>query len=95
MTARARAKRRSDLRFRLVARAEGMCEWSGCPLPGAHMAHIVGIGTGGDTIGKRDTLSNVVFLCVLHHDILDGRSTEMRLKYIEDLLLELVRRRSQ
>ncbi len=96
MPARAdRAKRRADLRFRLVARAEGMCEWSGCGQPGAHMAHIVGIGTGGDPTGSRDELDNVVFLCVLHHDILDGRSTQMRLKYIEDLLLELVQRRSR
>lgn len=59
------------------------------------MAHIVGIGTGGDPLGLRDQLENVAFLCVLHHDILDGRSTQMRLRYIEDLLIELVKLRSR
>jgi len=65
-----------------------MCEWSACGDAGAHMAHIRGSGAGGS-----DSLANVMFLCVLHHDILDGRTDRFRLREIEALLMELVARR--
>jgi hypothetical protein len=55
----------------------------------AHMAHIEGIGRGGDPLGLRDTEENVAGLCVWHHDLLDGR-IPMKLKEIERLLGELI-----
>jgi hypothetical protein len=88
-----RGERRSALRSDVEDRAEGMCEWSECNQAGAHMAHIKGIGRGGDTLGIRDTLDNVMLLCVYHHDLLDGRTVYDRLDQIEVLLVELNRRR--
>ena len=78
------------LRERVVERSGGICEWSGCEAPGAHMAHIEGIGRGGDPLGVRDDEKNVCFLCVYHHDLLDGRTSRFRLREIEQLLTELV-----
>lgn len=77
-----------------MERAEEVCEWPECGAPAAHMAHIEGIGRGGDPTGERDNLGNVAMLCVWHHDILDGRTTEMRLKEIEVLLAEVIKLRS-
>lgn len=54
------------------------------------MAHIKGIGRGGDPLGLRDDLGNVAWLCVEHHDVLDGRSKHFRLTYMEELLIELI-----
>ena len=68
-----RAKRRSELRAQVVARASGRCEWAGCESPGEEMAHITGSGMGGDPKGIRDVLDNVAYLCKPHHDMLDGR----------------------
>ncbi len=78
------------LREQVVDRAAGVCEWSACGQAGAHMAHIEGSGRGGDPTGVRDALSNVVFLCVYHHDLLDGRTKVFRLREIQELLKELV-----
>lgn len=89
-----RAERRSALRIQVIDRSGGQCEWSACNMVGAHMAHIRGIGSGGDPQGVRDQLSNVAFLCVEHHDILDGRNTRMRLREMENLLIELVKLRA-
>ncbi len=80
-----RAKRRSELREQVVERAGGRCEWAGCYDPGEHMAHITGIGAGGDPTGVMDTLDNVAFLCVFHHDMLDGRR-QMKLWEVGELL---------
>jgi hypothetical protein len=52
------------------------------------MAHIEGIGRGGDPLGLRDKPENVMMLCVYHHDLLDGRERP-NLKEIEALLVEL------
>lgn len=82
---RERSERRSGLREELVDRCGGMCEWPSCELPMAHMAHIEGIGRGGDPMGVRDDLRNVAGLCVYHHDLLDGRERP-NLKEIESLL---------
>lgn len=90
-----RAERRSELRGLAVERSGGICEWSGCESPAAHMAHVEGIGLGGDPYGKRDRLSNVVMLCVFHHDLLDGRTKNMRLAEIEKLIMELIQLRGE
>lgn len=90
--ARSRAQRRGALREAIFERAEGVCEWTGCGQPAAHMAHIQGIGRGGDPLGLRDTEDNVAALCVWHHDLLDGR-VRMKLKEIEVLLAEVISRR--
>jgi predicted restriction endonuclease len=57
------------------------------------MAHIEGIGRGGDKAGIRDTIDNVMLLCVYHHDLLDGR-TMMKQREITYLLHELNELRS-
>ncbi len=88
-TRAARATRRSELRDTVMARSKGRCEWSGCLDAAEHMAHIAGIGLGGDPKGIRDELANVAGLCLLHHDLLDGRRL-MRLHEIENLLREVV-----
>ena len=75
-----RAKRRMELHAQVVERAGGRCEWAGCESPGEEMAHITGIGAGGDPKGVRDVLSNVAWLCKTHHHMLDGR---IRLKLWE------------
>jgi hypothetical protein len=62
---------RSELRA-IVSKWAAWCEWPECPLPGAQLAHIEGIGMGGRP--SADTLGNVAWLCVPHHDLLDGRS---------------------
>ncbi len=89
-----RAERRSGLRTSVVDRSEGVCEWSGCGGEGVHMAHIEGIGRGGDPTGVRDKPENVAMLCVFHHDMLDGRAP-LRLWQIERLLAEVIKLRSE
>lgn len=89
-----RAERRSGLRSAVADRSEGECEWSGCQSPAAHMAHIEGIGRGGDPLGLRDKPENVAMLCVWHHDMLDGR-VGWSLREIEALLHEIVKLRSE
>ncbi len=81
-----RAERRGGLRTSVVDRSGGTCEWPSCGVPAAHMAHIRGIGRGGDPTGVRDNERNVAMLCVWHHDLLDGR-VPMKLREVEELLL--------
>lgn len=83
---------RSELRAAAVTRSGGTCEWSRCVDRGEQLAHIRGIGRGGNPDGTRDRLSNVAFLCRYHHDVLDGR-TRMKLWEVESLLEELITRR--
>lgn len=64
---------RSELRQQVIGRSGGICEWPRCVSPGEHMAHIRGIGRGGNPTHTRDVISNVAWLCVYHHDQLDGR----------------------
>ena len=87
--------RRSELRAEVIERSRGICEWSRCTDPGEQLAHIRGIGRGGNPDGTRDTIDNVAWLCVYHHDLLDGRTDRMRLHEIESLLLELVALRTR
>ncbi len=89
-----RGEDRAETRERAVERSGGFCEWSGCNSPIAHMAHIEGIGRGGDPLGIRDVLGNVAMLCVYHHDLLDGRTTRFRLREVEQLLTEVIELRS-
>lgn len=89
-----RQDRRRGLREAVVDRSGGVCEWTGCEAAGEHMAHIQGIGRGGDPLGLRDKLRNVAFLCVYHHDLLDGRTERFRLREIEQLLTELIELRA-
>ena len=62
----------SELRAQLIELVGGACEWPGCVDAGAEMAHLTHRGMGGSK--KRNTLSNVVWLCMRHHDVLDGRT---------------------
>jgi len=59
------------------------------------MAHIRGSAMGGDPLGLKDELKNVAMMCVEHHDVLDGRTAHFRLRYIEELLVELIELRSR
>jgi len=62
---------RSELRAYTIERSSGVCEWPRCARPGEQMAHIEGIKAGGRD--SADHRGNVTFLCVEHHDRLDGR----------------------
>lgn len=62
---------RSELRAQVAARSAGFCEWPGCSSPGEQMAHVHGIGMGGRR--SADTIGNVWWACVWHHDMFDGR----------------------
>lgn len=84
--------RRSDLREEVFARARGRCEWSLCTSRADHLAHIRGLGRGGNPDGTRDVPENTMALCQFHHDLLDGRRM-MKLWEVESLLLELNARR--
>jgi predicted restriction endonuclease len=88
-----RAVRRGALREEAVERSNGACEWSDCLSQAEHMAHIEGIGRGGDAAGLRDTINNVMMLCIYHHDLLDGRQL-MKLREIQALLHDLNQLRS-
>ena len=83
---------RSVLRAAVIERSGGVCEWPRCVDPGEELAHIRGIGRGGNPDGSRDVISNVFFACQFHHNMLDGR-IRMRLWEVESLLIELIARR--
>ena len=53
-------------------RSEGRCEWPGCVDWGEQLAHLTHRGMGGSP--KANRLDNVAWLCVRHHDCLDGRT---------------------
>ena len=61
-----------DLRAAVIARAKGRCEWIGCLDPGEQLAHLTHRGMGGSK--TRNTPDNCAWLCVRHHDVLDGRT---------------------
>jgi hypothetical protein len=69
----------SALRADVLAR-DGKCVWPSCtytePLQLAHLTHR-GMG-GGES---RNTEDNVVMLCRIHHDCLDGRTGLGTLRY--------------
>ena len=83
---------RSELRAAVIERSGGICEWSRCLDAGEELAHIRGIGRGGNPDGTRDVIENVAFFCQFHHNMLDGR-IRIRLWEVESLLIELVARR--
>ena len=60
------------LREMAKGRSKGRCEWPGCADPGEHLAHLTHRGMGGSLEANR--LSNVAWLCIRHHDCLDGRT---------------------
>lgn len=63
----------ADLRRELLAALpSNRCEWPGCTDPGEQMAHLTHRGMGGSKWAN--TIDNVVWLCVRHHDCLDGRT---------------------
>lgn len=83
---------RSELRAEVIARSGGRCEWSRCVSRGEQMAHIRGAGMGG--VPSRDHVGNVAWLCVFHHDLLDGRGhVEFRNYELRSLLEEIVAHR--
>jgi hypothetical protein len=61
----------ADLREFVSWRSLNICEWPGCLEPGEHLAHVFGKGSGGRRSANRP--ENVAWLCVHHHDVLDGR----------------------
>lgn len=72
------------LRSELVALAGGRCEWPECAAWGEQMAHLKHRGMGGSRIANR--IDNVAWLCVWHHDILDGRTVVGRAREVSALL---------
>ena len=60
------------LREMVKGRSKERCEWPGCSDPGEHLAHLTHRGMGGSLEANR--LSNVAWLCIRHHDCLDGRT---------------------
>ena len=60
------------LREQAKTRSEGRCEWPGCSDWGEHLAHLTHRGMGGSLEANR--LNNVAWLCIRHHDCLDGRT---------------------
>jgi len=62
----------SELRAQLVELVGFGCEWPGCDDRGEQMAHLTHRGMGGSS--TRNTIANVMWLCVRHHDCLDGRT---------------------
>ncbi len=83
---------RSELRKQAFQRERGRCAWSLCTDPAEELAHIRGIGRGGNPDGSRDHIANVAALCTFHHDLLDGRR-RMKLWEVESLLLEVISKR--
>ena len=62
----------TDLRATVAEWTAGRCEWPGCRQYAAELAHVHGKGMGGRP--SADTLDNLAFLCVYHHNLLDGRA---------------------
>ena len=83
---------RSELRAAVQERSAGRCEWTRCLDAGEELAHIRGIGRGGNPDGTRDVIGNVMWACKFHHNMLDGR-IRMRLWEVESLLIEIVKTR--
>jgi len=70
-----------QLRLQALERAGNKCEWPECINydQWLEMAHIHGIGMGGNPKRKYD-IDNVAMLCKLHHDIYDGRTISLSKK---------------
>ena len=83
---------RSELRAAVIERSGGRCEWSRCVDPMEELAHIRGLGRGGNPDGSRDVIENCAGLCRFHHSMLDGR-IRPRLWEVESLLIEIVKTR--
>ena len=86
-----RAERRKSLRDQVIWRERGGCAHPGCLATGSQMAHIRGVGMGGRP--SADTLENVLWLCVSHHDVLDGREHHGLRRVMGDLYAEIIRLR--
>lgn len=78
----------SELRAQLIELVGGKCEWPGCVEPGEQMAHLTHRGMGGSS--TRNTLINVIWFCVRHHDTLDGRTGLGTLRWELNELLRTV-----
>jgi hypothetical protein len=75
------------LRKDTAVRAGYVCEWAQCSERGEEMAHFRAKGIGGNPDQSRNTLTNTVWLCRYHHDVLDRRVTNTT-KYEMRILLE-------
>lgn len=60
-----------ELREQARRRNGDHCEWSHCGAYGEQLAHLHHRGMGGSELANR--LNNVMWLCQMHHDLLDGR----------------------
>lgn len=81
----------ADLRRAVAERALGICEWPGCDDGGRQMAHLTHRGMGGSTTAN--TMSNLAWLCIRHHDTLDGRTSRGTLRYeLNELLRHVITR---
>ncbi len=78
----------SELRAQLIELVGWQCEWPGCADRGEQLCHLEHRGMGGST--KRNTLVNVVWMCVRHHDVLDGRTGLGTLRWELNELLRTV-----
>lgn len=60
-----------------------MCEWPGCHRRGIQLAHLRHRGMGGAPSANQP--DNVVWLCVHHHNLFDGRLQPVPLDELHDL----------
>ncbi len=81
----------AGLRADTAMRAGNMCEWPLCGHRGEEMAHLEAKGMGGNPSGSRNVLSNTVWLCKYHHDVLDRRVTNTTKFEMRVLLAEFVK----
>lgn len=80
--------RPSDLRTHHLE-AGRWCRWPGCPEVASQLAHLQHRGMGGGPAAN--TIENTTILCVLHHDLLDGRQITERARWVGRLVAALPR----
>lgn len=68
-----------ELRITVETLAAGRCEWPFCTDAGEQMAHLEHRGMGGSRLANR--VDNVAWLCIRHHDVLDGRTVLATLRW--------------
>ena len=61
-----------ELRAQAITLSGGECEWPYCSQRGEQLAHLEHRGMGGSR--TRNRIDNVAWVCVRHHDVLDGRT---------------------
>ena len=67
------------LRAQAITLSGGECEWPYCFQNGDQLAHLQHRGMGGSR--TRNRIDNVAWLCVQHHEVLDGRTSLGTLRF--------------